>query len=54
MIGWVPDGSDPTLLEGADVSVLEMGDGSTLVIVRSADEATALAIVGRAEALLEP
>jgi hypothetical protein len=54
VIGWVPDGNDPTLLEGADVSVLEMGDGSTLVIVRSADEATALSIVGRAEALLEP
>jgi hypothetical protein len=54
VIGWVPDASDPTLLENAEVSVLEMGDGSTLVIVRSADEATALSIVGRAEALLEP
>jgi len=54
-LGWEPThaGYDPTLLPGAEVEVTDDKDGP-VVSVRSSDEMTAIAIYGRAEALLDP
>jgi hypothetical protein len=43
-------GYDPTLLAGVDTEVLD-SDGHLVVVVRASDEATALAVYGRAEEL---
>lgn len=44
----------PAAIQGVTVEVEETPDGSVLVILRSVDPATGLAVYGRAEALLDP